>query len=231
MTTDLIISEVFGPTVQGEGSSIGKRCAFVRFGMCNLDCSWCDTPYTWDWKHYDREHELHHMPVEAVIKQVEAMHVSLVVITGGEPLVQRRGLGQLLDKLLPEWAVEVETNGTRMPAKEWSNPFIQWNVSPKLRNSGIDHARAWNLDALRGFEAMRKTRYKFVCRSVDDLDEVAELVNAIPTEPGRVWIMPEGRTVDAITEHGRALAEPAIAAGYNLTTRLHIALWSDQRGH
>ena len=37
----LRLVEVFGPTVQGEGPTIGRRCAFVRLGRCNLDCGYC----------------------------------------------------------------------------------------------------------------------------------------------------------------------------------------------
>ena len=63
----LVISEVFGPTVQGEGPTIGRRAAFVRLGRCNLDCSWCDTPYTWDWERYDPKVELHERPVPEIV--------------------------------------------------------------------------------------------------------------------------------------------------------------------
>lgn len=42
---DLLVSEVFGPTVQGEGKHCGRIAAFVRLGGCNLHCRWCDTPY------------------------------------------------------------------------------------------------------------------------------------------------------------------------------------------
>ena len=45
----LAVSEIFGPTHQGEGPSTGRLCGFVRLARCNLSCLWCDTPYTWDW--------------------------------------------------------------------------------------------------------------------------------------------------------------------------------------
>src|SRR5437764_321458 len=42
----LVVSEVFGPTAQGEGPALGRRCGFVRLGGCNLSCSWCFAPDT-----------------------------------------------------------------------------------------------------------------------------------------------------------------------------------------
>jgi hypothetical protein len=31
-TAILLVSEIFGPTFQGEGPSIGRRCSFLRLG-------------------------------------------------------------------------------------------------------------------------------------------------------------------------------------------------------
>ena len=43
MPEELVVSEIFGPTWQGEGPSLGRRCGFVRLGRCNLACTFCDT--------------------------------------------------------------------------------------------------------------------------------------------------------------------------------------------
>lgn len=42
----LLVSEIFS-SVQGEGPNAGRPSVFVRLGIYNLSCSWCDTPYTW----------------------------------------------------------------------------------------------------------------------------------------------------------------------------------------
>src|SRR3954451_15026034 len=81
---ELVVSEIFGPTFQGEGPSIGRRCGFVRLGRCNLACTWCDTKYTWDWSQYDPSVELHRRSVDDIVDAVAAMDVPMVVITGGE---------------------------------------------------------------------------------------------------------------------------------------------------
>src|SRR5256885_17214587 len=41
----IMVSEVFGPTVQGEGALIGMPTVFVRTGGCDYRCAWCDTLY------------------------------------------------------------------------------------------------------------------------------------------------------------------------------------------
>ena len=55
------ISEIFGPTIQGEGMLIGQPTVFVRTGGCDYRCSWCDTlhavdsAYRHDWTPMDAE--------------------------------------------------------------------------------------------------------------------------------------------------------------------------------
>ncbi|MBV9933157.1 MAG: 7-carboxy-7-deazaguanine synthase QueE, partial [Actinobacteria bacterium] len=95
----LTVSECFGPTVQGEGPSVGRRAGFVRLGKCNLACEFCDTPYTWRWDDHDPAVELHEQSVADIVERVTAMDVPMVVITGGEPLLQQRELEALAREL------------------------------------------------------------------------------------------------------------------------------------
>ena len=113
LTATLAVSEVFGPTFQGEGAFLGQRAGFVRLARCNLDCRWCDTPYTWDWNRFDPAAEIAEMAVDDVLHRLDEMAVERVVITGGEPLLQQRRLVPLLEAAAERrWSVEVETNGT-----------------------------------------------------------------------------------------------------------------------
>lgn len=225
----LVVAEVFGPTFQGEGPSTGRRAAFVRLGRCNLDCAWCDTPYTWDWDRFDPAAELHRASVSSVLAALDAMAPQLVVVTGGEPLLQQRRLAPLLEGCAARgWSVEIETNGTIVPDARVVAVVGQWNVSPKLANSGVSVDQRIRPDALAALLATGRAVFKFVVAEPADLDEVASLADAHGLES--VWIMPEGTDATMLLERARQLAEPVLARGWNLTPRLHVLLWGDQRG-
>lgn len=225
----LVVAEVFGPTFQGEGPSLGRRAGFVRLGRCNLDCTWCDTPFTWDWDRYDPAVELHGAEVAEVVTRLEAMDPGIVVVTGGEPLLQQRRLVPLLEACRARgWEVEVETNGTRAPDPSVVGLVARWNVSPKLANSGVEERDRIRPGALAALLATGRAAFKFVVATEADLDEVGDLVEAHDLAP--VWIMPEGTDPATLVERSQALADPVLARGWNLTTRLHVLLWNDQRG-
>jgi 7-cyano-7-deazaguanosine (preQ0) biosynthesis protein QueE len=224
----LTISEVFGPTFQGEGPSVGQRAGFVRLGRCNLDCDWCDSKFSWDWSNYDPDKELSTSDTGAVLHQLEGMHVDLVVITGGEPLLQQHAIVPLLEGCRERaWRVEVETNGTIRPAVN-AGLVTQWNVSPKLANSGIPLPRRYRPDVLRAFEATGRAVFKFVVTAPAELDEIAGMADECRLST--IYVMPEG--IDAATVTGRLqeLAEPVLERGWHLTPRLHILVWGDRRG-
>ena len=229
---DLVVSEVFGPTFQGEGPSTGRRAAFVRLGRCNLTCTWCDTPYTWDWERFDPSVELSRRTVAALLAEIEAMAPEIVVVTGGESLLQQRRLVPLVAACAERgWSVEVETNATLAPGPELAGLVDRWNVSPKLANSGVSSELREVPDALEAFAALAadgRAAFKFVATGLDDLDEIAALVDRHHLAP--VWVMPEGTTPGAVMAGTRALADPVLARGWNLTTRLHVLVWGDERG-
>jgi 7-carboxy-7-deazaguanine synthase len=226
------ISEVFGPTIQGEGPSTGTPAAFVRLYGCNLDCVWCDTPYTWDTKGklgvvYERADESTAVEVVDLIPGIPAAR--LLVITGGEPLIQRKAVYELAGRALmtgPWTAVEIETNGTQSPLLPLAG--MSYNVSPKLQHAGTTQAGI-RPDVLAEF-VDRPAVFKFVAAHPSDLGEVDAVCAEVGIPADRVWIMPEGKTPEDVAAHGTALAADVIARGWNLSTRLHVSLWGDRRG-
>lgn len=225
----LVVSEIFGPTFQGEGPSAGERAGFVRLGRCNLTCAWCDTPYTWDWDRFDPTIELSHRRVGEILACVDTMAVGRVVVTGGEPLLQQRRLLALLDEFRERGlVVEVETNATIVPMPELVALVDRLNVSPKLTNSGVPTGRRLVPEALEALRASGKSIFKFVVEGPADLEEVQVLVDDFGLHP--IWIMPQATTLEGITRGLRDLADAVSARGWNLTSRLHVSLWGDERG-
>jgi 7-carboxy-7-deazaguanine synthase len=97
------ICEIF-TSVQGESSSAGLPCTFVRLTGCNLRCTYCDTTYA-----YEEGEEL---SLDEITGRVRSAGVSVVEVTGGEPLLAE-GAKELITGILDlGLRVLVETNGS-----------------------------------------------------------------------------------------------------------------------
>jgi len=225
----LVISEIFGPTFQGEGPQLGQRCGFVRLGRCNLACEFCDTAYSWDWTRFDPREELSEQSVDAVVARLATMGIETVIITGGEPLLQQQRLVPLIGEFRRlNWKTSVETAGTLA----WdADPRLvdQWVVSPKLANSGMSAQRRLHYDVLTKF-ATAGAAFKFVVVELGDLDEVENIVSRAGVPSSNVWVMPEGTSAPVVAKRTAELADSVLKRGWNLTTRLHVLAWGDTRG-
>lgn len=236
------MSEVFGPTFQGEGPHMGEPALFIRLGRCNLSCSWCDTPYTWDWTRYDPKTELSRRTVAELLEWAvetagpyppSGLHRQgprLVVLTGGEPMLQRHRLGSLTTVLAAAgFHVDVETNGTLPVEPEMA--VRTYVVSPKLENSGLARFQRLVEGALDSYDRLGPAGacLKFVVRNERELDEVAQVAAMAPHLP--VYVMPEARTVLELLSGTGDLADAVVARGWYFTTRLHLVAWGPSRGH
>jgi len=225
----LKVAEMFGPTVQGEGPSAGQLAAFVRLSGCPVHCSWCDEPQTWDWSRFDRGAESRPVTAGQIVTWASSIPAELVVITGGEPMAQQRGLTELVAALTDSGRrVEIETSGTITPVPVLASSVTAFNVSPKLASSGVPYERRIRPDALAALGVTGKAVFKFVACSRGDLDEVAELADRFGLAP--IWIMPEGVTAERVLAGMRDLADDVLNRGWNLTGRMHILLWDGARG-
>ena len=106
----------------------------------------------------------------------------------------------------------------------------QWNVSPKLPNSGNRTERREAAGPLAAFRDLSNAYFKIVVVDPPDVDEVSALVDRHRIPAGQVVLMPEGTTADALARRSTWLAEACTERGYRFSTRLHILLWSDERG-
>jgi 7-carboxy-7-deazaguanine synthase len=167
----MTITEIFR-SIQGEGTRTGLPCIFVRLTGCNLRCTWCDTAYAF--------HGGTKMSVEEVLARVDELSatpaqtqpnaagvsqkLSLVELTGGEPLLQAEVI-PLSQKLLDSgYRVMVETSGER-PVSVLPRDVIKI-MDVKCPDSGEpDTFQMENLEAVDG-----KDEIKFVISSRRDYE-------------------------------------------------------------
>jgi organic radical activating enzyme len=124
-----IVAEKFG-SFQGEGPWTGQRCVFIRFSRCNLTCRWCDTKYTWDWTQYRPSEVSARISVPELVGWVTEQDVDLMVITGGEPMLQQPAMAALAGGVPDRVRVQVETNGTQVPEPALVELVDLWVITP-----------------------------------------------------------------------------------------------------
>ena len=114
------ILEIFS-SIQGEGPFTGVKQIFVRFYDCNLNCKYCDVVRKTPPKEFSVDKLL------SIIKQLDyerGKHHS-ISLTGGEPLLQRRFLFELLRECkLREINTVVDTSG-----------FAAWDTFNHIRTN------------------------------------------------------------------------------------------------
>jgi organic radical activating enzyme len=231
--------EIFA-SLQGEGPSQGKPCAFVRLSRCNLGCVWCDTAYTWRFEgdqrphrsgsFYERKAEQVTLAEADVAGRIAALGQPRLVVTGGEPLLQAPALARML-ALLPEGtAIEVETNGTVAPPPALDALVHQYNVSPKLAHSGNPAELALVPDRLAHWAGEPRAAFKFVVAEPADVAEVLALAERYAITRERIWLMAEGTDSATLHQRERWLAQLCLRHRLTLSKRLHIELYGDSRG-
>jgi 7-cyano-7-deazaguanosine (preQ0) biosynthesis protein QueE len=224
------VSEIFR-SIQGEGPNVGKPAVFLRMALCNLACGWCDTKYTWDWKTYDYEKEVKEMNDDQVKKEILSFDTKHLVLTGGEPMLQQTQLFQLLKSLKETgFYIEVETNGTVVPVDEMIALIDEWNVSPKLENSGNSLSARERPDCYHFFKRIPNAYFKYVIQDSEDLAEVQLLAEKYAIPLRRIVLMPEARTSEELAERTEWLKNASRQLGYLFSTRLQIELWGNKRG-
>lgn len=142
-------------TLCGETHLAGTPCALIRFAGCDLACRWCDTTPS---QNADAGRDL---SVEALLAWVKKTGMRLVMLTGGEPLLQQ-DLSRLASLLATTCTVLVETSGAH-DIRALAPPVIR-SVDVKCPGSGQSTRNLWdNLEHLRPGDAV-----KFVIADRDD---------------------------------------------------------------
>ena len=230
-------------SLQGEGKNQGTPSVFVRTSRCNLYCSWCDTPYTWNWHgssfehveaaRFDRDQSTLELDPREAAERVRRFACQRVVLTGGEPLLQAAecaSLARALREFDARYVFEVETNGTLVPSVELDALVEQYTVSPKLEHAGIERSLRLRDAPLSYFAANPKSVFKFVVRDRADTTQVEELAQSYGIEPGRIYLMPLGTTSSVLKARSPDVAGACLDHGYRFSDRLHIHLFGNRPG-
>ncbi len=218
-------------SIQGEGVNIGVPTVFLRLALCNLRCDWCDTKYTWDWDHYEYDKEVRDMSLSAVEEEIRRFGCRHLVITGGEPLMQARQmvpLAQSLKKL--DYFIEVESNGTLVPPREFSSLVDQWNVSPKRSNSSNSAKRREVPRALNYFAGLPNAYFKYVVEHPDDIQEIVSLNSTYGIASASTLLMPQAVNSFELLQKSGWMVDLCQETGFRFSTRLQVLLWGAKRG-
>ncbi|MDD3579830.1 MAG: radical SAM protein [Desulfobacca sp.] len=162
----LLITETFY-SLMGESSFAGQPGFFIRLSGCNLRCRYCDTTYA-----YEGGAE---RSVPSLVAAAQAHEARLVLVTGGEPLLQAESLKLMSALAEAGLTVLLETNGSLPIAPV--DPRVHRIVDIKCPSSGMaEHNYLDNLNYLNANDEI-----KLVVSDRGDFDWALELLR--PWQP------------------------------------------------
>lgn len=251
MKTDLRISELFH-SIQGEGNTMGKPSVFMRLQGCNLMCggrgtekdkelhdgaTWrCDTIEVWL---KGKKHPAQQYAIDVFNRFLDPfLNGSQLVITGGEPMLQQdqlipflRMLGKQTSKKI---RIEVETNGTIMPVHKFATLIDQFNVSPKLVNSGMNYKARHKKEVIKYFSEIARLDhaiFKFVITNKADLEEIKkDFIKPYGINSHRIYLMPGCSTRHEFEQIAPLVVDECMKHGFQFSSRLQINLWNETTG-
>lgn len=151
------VIEIFS-SIEGEGKRQGELCTFIRLAGCNMRCPYCDTKYS-----YDDKSIVQKMTVNEVAKKIQLLNIKNVTITGGEPLLQKDEILELVLKL-KEFNFNIEINGTICSPFRTNNVFYTVDYKMPSSNACVPINKRW-LKRLR-----KKDVLKFVVNDIYELN-------------------------------------------------------------
>ncbi|MBB5700607.1 7-carboxy-7-deazaguanine synthase [Ochrobactrum daejeonense] len=238
--SEIRISEIFGPTIQGEGVLIGEPTVFVRTGGCDYRCAWCDSLYAVESRF---RHDWKPMSVEEIWREVTTLSGQkpiTVSLSGGNPAIQP--LGPLIKRGKAEgYRFALETQGSL--ARDWFQQLDTLVLSPKPPSSGMEAVPDALAACIEAAGQNPRTVLKFVV--FDDADYVFARETAARHPHLPVYLQPGNHTppppeaddaaidIDGIMRRMEWLVEKVIHDGWfaaHVLPQLHVLIWGNKRG-
>jgi len=147
----------------------GAPTIFIRFAGCNLACHYCDTKQSINAAGTQ-------MTVEEIVEQVKSFDCQRVLITGGEPLLQKNGLQALIRELdIQGYVTSVETNGS-LPLDILPEHPDCWVVDIKMPGSGYFDSMILPEKHLEDAEVWDNLIFKFPIENERDFQTAADII-------------------------------------------------------
>lgn len=234
------ISEIFGPTIQGEGALVGKPTVFVRTGGCDYRCSWCDTLHAVDTEY---RHDWKPMTAAEIFAQVEELSRGApltVSLSGGNPAIQPLG-GLIALGKAKGYAFALETQGSVV--KDWFAELDVLTLSPKPPSSAMETDLALLDACVAAAGPSTRTALKFPVMDEADYAFAREISARYPQLP--VYLQPVNHTppppdaedaaidLSGIMDRMRWLIDRAMSERWYCATilpQLHVLIWGNLRG-
>jgi 7-carboxy-7-deazaguanine synthase len=141
-------------SLMGESTRVGLPAFFIRLSGCNLRCRYCDTAYA-----YEAGREV---GAAELLSAAGSFSSRLVLVTGGEPLLQEESRPLLTELVEAGFEVCLETNGSR--PIDHVDPRVHRILDLKCPGSGMAGENYWpNLKWLTPDDEV-----KFVISDADD---------------------------------------------------------------
>jgi len=236
----LKVSEHFY-SIQGEGMSSGRQSVFWRFQGCVLNCGFCDTTEVWKKGTTYTFAEWHSIcRVADYYVKMKNGHGASLILTGGDPMIQQEAITAYFDYLQAQggpnyptaWNIEVETQATLPPTAAFAKYVKQWNLSPKLSNSGEPESKRLKYAVLASYLGNHYIPYqlKFVVANESDAKEAMEIVKRLSISSRNVFFMPMASNRKQMAERAPLVAKIAMDSGVNYSPRLQVDIWDQVTG-
>lgn len=216
----LRINETFY-SIQGESTFAGCPCFFVRLTGCPLRCHYCDTEYAF--------REGAPRTIGSIVDEIKASQATLVELTGGEPLAQKRAFDLITVLCEMGLTVLIETSGAIDISP--CHPAAIRILDIKTPGSGEASRMHWtNLDHLRMHDEVKfvivdRNDYEWA-RSVIRERDLARRCRAVHLSPA----FPQKQGLEILGCPGlspRSLAEWILEdrLAVRQQTQLHKLIW------